>query len=84
MKPSLLGASKYLFAGTAITPFLINDKEFVKKVLLNKQLTVNECADMKTHMQEEVQDLDKIFTEGGHMLDQHEMMEMMQKGKDNL
>ena len=70
MKANLFGASKYLFAGTAITPLLINDKEFIKKVLIDKQLTVNECADMKQHMQEEVQDLDKIFTEGGHMMDQ--------------
>lgn len=47
MKANLFGASKYLFAGSAITPLLINDKEFMKKVLLNKQLTVNECHDMK-------------------------------------
>ena len=36
MKANLFGASKYLFAGSAITPLLINDKEFMKKVLLNK------------------------------------------------
>jgi hypothetical protein len=35
MKGNLLGAGKYMFAGTAITPLLFNDKEFMKRVLLN-------------------------------------------------
>jgi hypothetical protein len=39
---------------------------------------------MKEHMIEESTDLDKIFAQDGHMLDQQEMMEMMQKGKDTL
>jgi len=50
-----------MFAGTAITPLLFNDKEFMKRVLLNNQQTENECQDMKEHMMEESTDLDKIF-----------------------
>ena len=73
-----------MFAGTAITPLLFNDKEFMKRILLNNQQTENECQDMKEHMMEESTDLDKIFAQDGHMLDQQEMMEMMQKGKDTL
>lgn len=73
-----------MFAGTAITPLLFNDKEFMKRVLLNNQQAKNECQDMKEHMMEEATDLDKIFAQDGHMLDQQEMMEMMQKGKDTL
>ena len=40
---------------------------------------------MKTHMEEEASNLDKIFAQDGHQLDPHEMMElMMNNGKDSL
>ena len=83
MKGNLFGASKYMFAGATMTP-LVKNSDFMKTIIQNNEKIENECNDMKHHMEEEARNLDKIFAEDGHMMDQQEMMEMMMKGKDKL
>ena len=77
--------AKFILGSASLSPIMMKNRDFYDRILLNNEKTKNECHDMKTHMEEEAANLDKIFDESGHMLDPHEMMEMMMnKGKDNL
>ena len=77
--------AKFIVGSATLAPMMQSKRQFLDKVLLNNEGIANECHDMKTHMEEEAANLDKIFSEDGTMMDPHEMMEMMMnKGKDNL
>ena len=82
--------SKMMAAGLTTPLVLMNRNTFFEKIVMNNQRVLNECADdTKKPLapgEEEANNLDKIFAqEGGSMMDQQEMMElMMNRGKENL
>jgi|DEB0MinimDraft_12_1074336.scaffolds.fasta_scaffold46315_1 hypothetical protein len=63
------------FIGLSILPLLMQS--------MNKEKKVNECH-VDAHAQQDADALAKIFEEGGGMMDQHEMMEMMMNKKGDL
>jgi hypothetical protein len=82
--------AKMMAAGLTTPLVLMNRNTFFEKIVMNNQRVLNECADdTKKPLapgEEEANNLDKIFAqEGGSMMDQQEMMElMMNRGKENL